>query len=174
MFHLFRQTCKPIRTTSVLLIGATLLLTFSVARLAPKASRKEVGSLLHSFAMLHAGMLIGVGSVLNFSQAHATACVLGLPLALMARHRASRKLSALIACLMFIAMVPTVAVTLLEQILIRLPLISTTGAVSLRHLVDRLMWEWRVLRSAFIPYAMLGYLPIVLEALIAAILDLSS
>ncbi len=173
--------CKPIQTTVLSVLAFTLLSSLLIGRLAPPAARRDMGSLLHVFAALHAGMLIAVGSVLNFSQAFITALLFGLPLALGVR--AKGKLGrggALLAITLYLALAPLVGAVLLEALLSRGARSPLAGALAralptlqgLRGEVEQVLWEWRVVRSVFVPYAMVGMLPIALEAAIAAGLDL--
>ncbi|KDN46437.1 hypothetical protein K437DRAFT_107141 [Tilletiaria anomala UBC 951] len=134
----------------------------------PKAPMAHLGSTLHSFAMIHAGVLIAVVSVLNFSQAFATALALGFPLALSSIFGPGKRRWSLLRLLMIL--VAVVLVT--EALLWRIPHIVDDALVFLQNVLDELLWDWQVLRSSTVPYFMLGVLPIILEASSAVLLDM--
>lgn len=78
-------TTSPVDTRSFQLAGAALVLPPPVLALlctcaSTNARATQLGSLMHTVALLHTGVIIAVTSVLNFPLALMTALLLGLPL----------------------------------------------------------------------------------------------
>ena len=125
--------------------------------------RNRIGSLLLAFAYLQAGLLVALLSVLNLAQA----TVLAL-LTYSALRIASLRCSAVVSWLRFVVL------TMLHPVMwaLALRMVQAGGGGCFEVAFEQAMMHWMLFGSATVPIVCLAYLPIVVQAQLAALLNI--
>lgn len=132
------------------------------------SSRHALGMCLHAFALLHAGMVVSVLAPLNFAQATAMAMLLCLTLYSVPTAPSRCRAVAHALCLMVVS--PPSLVALLHEVCPRLLTHTPAFVPHIAPVIDRLLWDYHVLRTSALPILCLVYAPIVLEGCAACLL----
>ena len=152
--------------TGMLCIAATITMVYVASRFA--SSRHALGMCLHAFALLHAGMVVSVLAPLNFAQATAMAMLLCLTLYSVPTAPSRCRAVAHALCLMVVS--PPSLVALLHEVCPRLLTHTPAFVPHIAPVIDRLLWDYHVLRTSALPILCLVYAPIVLEGCAACLL----
>ena len=152
--------------TGMLCIAATITMVYVASRFA--SSRHALGMCLHAFALLHAGMVVSVLAPLNFAQATAMAMLLCLTLYSVPTAPSRCRAVAHALCLMVVS--PPSLVAVLHEVCPRLLTHTPAFVPHIAPVIDRLLWDYHVLRTSALPILCLVYAPIVLEGCAACLL----
>ena len=139
-----------------------------------------LGMCVHAFALLHAGMVASVLSLLNVAQATSMALVAFVTLYPLApvrtstrRQREVRALLYTVHVVLLVIVTPIGLAWLAESLADRgfswLPPPSRAVRAVLET-VDMAMWDAHILRSWTLPFLFVGYLPVLFEGMVAAML----
>ncbi|WFC99464.1 dolichyl-P-Man:Man5GlcNAc2-PP-dolichol alpha-1,3-mannosyltransferase [Malassezia yamatoensis] len=140
----------------------------------------SLGACLHTFALLHAGMVISVLSTLNFGQATTMALLLTLALfpisppwngsaQIPTKSSWTSRLCYLIRCFGLVAVMPISILFLVDFAARCFPLALSMQSIAAKvpTVVDLAIQDYFVLRTSALHFVFIGYLPVVIEGLLA-------
>ncbi|PWN50280.1 ALG3-domain-containing protein [Violaceomyces palustris] len=122
--------------------------------------RNNLAPLIHAFALLQAGMMIAVLSLLNFSCAIAMGLTLG-PAVAMGSYRKISGRTDLHFFMMLLRFILLLSFSPPGMLLIARQAFGLPFSVFLQPLLD-----WHIFRGAALPVGLLGYYPLILQALV--------
>ncbi|KAF8343901.1 GPI transamidase component Gaa1 [Cantharellus anzutake] len=124
------------------------------------ADKASISSVLHALTLCIAGTISCIISVLNFSFAACLVVLLGIPLSMIPR--------------MTINSAGRILGTIFFMMLMPVPILLSTGFVCEAQTIKtvlRLIWDWQVLESWFLPSVFCIYYPLVVQGCLAIILN---
>lgn len=157
---------NPLVGTAILCIIAPLAMVYVAPRLA--SSRQALGMCLHAFTLLHGGMVISVLAPLNFAQA--TSMALLFCLALYPVPISPGRCRAVAHALCFVVVSPPCLLAILNWVCPRLLTHTPAFVPHVTPVINRILWDYHVLRTSALPILYLVYAPLVLEGFVACLL----